>query len=72
MNVDTRYNLIHRTPKPSLRRSVTDSSNTTVNAELHGAFDRNGWFLLPIDVEILEELRNVTRNPPLKFMIHEV
>jgi hypothetical protein len=41
MNVDTRYNLIHRTPKPSLRRSVTDSSNTTVNAVLHGAFDRN-------------------------------
>jgi hypothetical protein len=39
---------------------------------LHGAFDRNGWFLLPIDVEILEELRNVTPNPPLKFLIHEV
>jgi hypothetical protein len=72
MNVDTRYNLIHRASKPSPRLSVTDPRNITVNAVLHGAFDRNGWFLLPVDIEILEELRRFTRNPRPTFIIHEV
>jgi hypothetical protein len=65
MNVDMHYNLI---PMP------------TLNAVLHEEFDGNlngwtrspGWFLLAIDIEIFEELHHITRNPPFKFLIHEV
>jgi hypothetical protein len=57
-NVDTRSNVCRMHP-------------TTVNASLHGAVDRQGWFLIPTETRLVEDLDRATLASP-QYVIHEV
>lgn len=57
---------------PSLDTFIADSCPVIVNAALHAAFDKKGWLLLPVDVDILDGLLNATASAPPKSVIHKV
>lgn len=70
-HVDTRSNLIHRMLViPGC--FVAHACPTTVNASLHGAFDRQGWFLIPTEVRLVEDLDRATLASPPQHLLHEV
>jgi hypothetical protein len=43
-----------------------------VNASLHGAFDKQGWILVPTEVMLVEDLDRATLVCPPQHVIHEV
>jgi len=69
-NVGMRSKLIH--PSPLLLGCFIAHACPTVNASLHGAFNRQGWFLVLAEAWLVESLDRDTIPSPSQHVIHEI